>query len=74
MPEIELLDFDMIWESTGPVIITFIVLMVFAIISLILFGNMRKGSLKDIAGIGIVVGLAVVTYASFQITAYIWSL
>ncbi|MBM7605998.1 hypothetical protein JOC75_004026 [Metabacillus crassostreae] len=72
MPEIELLTFDMIWESAGPAMITAIVIFLYIIVSLIIIGIMRKGLLRDITGIGIMVGLGLVTFASFIITSNIW--
>lgn len=72
MPEIELLDFDEIWTVTGPFIITAIILIFVAVISLGILSRIEKGLIKQIVGIGIIVGIVVVTYFSFQITSMIW--
>lgn len=74
LPEIELFDFNSLWEFGGPFIITAIVIIVFALISLIFLSSINKGLVKEIIRIGIIVGLIVVTLASFQITSYLWSL
>lgn len=72
MPEIELVNFDEIWTVTGPIIITAIILIFAAVISFVILRSLEKGLLKEIVRIGIIVGIAVVTLISFQITSTIW--
>lgn len=43
MPEIELVNFGEIWTVTGPIIITGIILIFVAVISLAILRNMKKG-------------------------------
>ncbi|HCG4536102.1 hypothetical protein LG296_20110 (plasmid) [Ureibacillus chungkukjangi] len=72
MPEIELVNFGEIWTVTGPIIITGIILIFVAVISLAILRNMKKGLIKELVKIGIIVGIAAVTIISFQITSIIW--
>ncbi|MCM3390594.1 hypothetical protein M3649_21150 [Ureibacillus chungkukjangi] len=72
MPEIELVNFDEIWTVTGPIIITGIILIFVAVISLAILRNMKKGLIKELVKICIIVGIAAVTLISFQITSIIW--
>ncbi|KGR78929.1 hypothetical protein [Ureibacillus sinduriensis] len=72
MPEIELINFGEIWTVTGPIIITAIILFFVGAISLVILSRMEKGFIKEIVRIGIIVGIAVVTLFSFQITSMVW--
>jgi uncharacterized membrane protein YqgA involved in biofilm formation len=74
MPTIELISFKEIWEVAGPIIITAAVVLISGIIGLVILQRFQKGLLKEVVRILTLVGLALITVFSFQVTSYIWSL
>ncbi|WP_156424364.1 hypothetical protein [Bacillus sp. FJAT-27445] len=73
MPEIEpLFTFIDLWTVSGPFIITGIVVIIYALITGIILKNLSRGLLKDLARVGVYVGLFITAYFALQVSSYIW--
>jgi len=74
LPKIEsLFTFKDVWDVAGPFIITSIVIIIVGIISTIILRTMKRGLMKEIVKVLLVVGILFITYLSFQVTSFIWS-
>lgn len=72
MPEIELFNFNEIWTVTGPYIITILILIFSALISVVILMRMNKGLFKEIMRIVLIIGIVIITFVSLQITSMVW--
>ncbi|EFV78967.1 hypothetical protein HMPREF1013_00851 [Bacillus sp. 2_A_57_CT2] len=72
MPEIQIINFNEIWEVAGPFIITIGVILIMLTIAFIILGSMSKGVTKELTRVSLIVSIILVTIISFQVTSFIW--
>lgn len=73
MPEIELVSKELMWQTLGPFMITGIAIIVVLLIGGIILRSMRKGLLKEITRVGVIICLALVAFYGTQVSSYILS-
>ncbi len=72
MPEIQLFNFNEIWEVIGPIIITIAVILIMLTVAFIILGRMNKGVTKELTRVSLIVSIILGTIISFQVTSFIW--
>ncbi|KZZ82521.1 hypothetical protein AS29_020740 [Bacillus sp. SJS] len=72
--DFQLVNFDMIWQAAGPLIITAVTVLVIAVIALIGLSKIQGGLRKDLARIVCILVVIFGAIVSLYVSSNLWSI